>query len=543
MAYVQCGTITKEIGSTSLGMAFSATLYVDRSTTPFSRRIYIDKVTISYPASYNTVRTSNCYFRIWCPSTSSYVIDTQYTLSTPTQIGNRYYQYTPVIGYINLPATASASLKDYTITASDVITYKRTSSSSYDVVTVSISSDIRYPDYAGISISAPSTVKLNALNQFSCPAIDFSRIYKKASTQTFTAYGAFGQSYERLSDIYVSPTQKLTRDSSFSALYWYPSILAAQGGDFINNTSRYKIYFELVDTDCPLDDNRIAWGEITGTIQYNETPPSDANPAVSVSVTEVSGAGLFARYGRYLTGKSRIRLRASISAPYGYGQSILSRTITLNGVTSTADTTIWPAVDGTYYAYALDNHNASNSDSLSYQVYDYWDPELATFAIHRCQQDGTNDDAGAYVKIEWEISVAPLGDQNSMSLTITHPQGTTTPTLTDYDESGVLIVAADIEHSYDITAALTDDLGSVTRTLRLSTAGAIMDIHNGGDGIAFGKVAELADTLEVTPNWEVILNTTDAKKISLVDALVALATAAGVDIYVHDNSQTGGTPS
>lgn len=63
-----------------------------------------------------------------------------------------------------------------------------------------------------------------------------------------------------------------------------------------------------------------------------------------------------------------------------------------------------------------------------------------------------------------------------------------------------------------------------------------MDIHNGGDGIAFGKVAELADTLEVTPNWEVILNTTDAKKISLVDALKALATATGVDIYVHSNN-------
>ena len=324
--------------------------------------------------------------------------------------------------------------------------------------------------------------------------------------------------------------------SAFNKIYWYPSILQVATGDFINNTSRYKIFFELTSTSSGLDDNRLAWGEITGYIQYNETPPANAKPAVSVAVTEISGVGLFATYGRYLVGKSQIRLTASISAPFGYGQSILTRTITLNGVTASANQTVWPAVDGTYYASAVDNHNASNNASLSYQVYDYWEPELSTFAIHRCQQDGTNDDGGAYVKIEWGIHVAPLGNQNSKSLTIVHPQGTATPALSSYDASGVLIVAADIEHSYDITATLTDDLGSSTRTLRLSTAGAIMDIHHGGDGIAFGKVAELADTLEVTPNWEVILNTTDAKKISLVDALKALATATGVDIYVHSNN-------
>jgi hypothetical protein len=352
---------------------------------------------------------------------------------------------------------------------------------------------------------------------------------------TFSAYGAFGQNYERSSDLYISSSAKPAKSSAFSTLYWYPSILSVATGDFVNNTSRYKIYFELTSTSSGLDDNRIAWGEITGTIQYNETPPTNAKPAVSVAVTEISGVGLYAQYGRYLIGKSQIRLTASISAPFGYGQSILTRTITLNGATASANQTVWPAVDGTYYASAVDNHNASNNASLSYQVYDYWDPVLSTFAIHRCRQDGTNDDAGAYVKIEWGISVAPLGNQNSKSLTITHPQGSTSPTLNSYNASGTLIVAADIEHSYDITATLTDDLGSTTRTMRLSTAGAILDIHNGGDGIAFGKVAELADTLEVTADWDVILNTANAKQINLVAALEALATAAGINIYVNNS--------
>ena len=531
MAYVQVGTITKNIGPTRCGIAFTATLYVDRSTTPYSRRMHISRVTVSYPAGWYRVSTSKVFVKLRSYTSSGYVLDGSYNISTPVQIGDRYYQYTDEIGYVDLPWTAGNSLGDYALRVSDIFTYKITSiDSSYTVGTVSTEPSFRFPDYAGMSFSAPAVVKLNALNIFTCPAINLSNIYK-SSRQVFAAYGAFGQNYERSSDIYANASTKISRDSVFSSVTWYPSILQVATGDFVNNTSRYKIHFELTDPDSDLDDNRIAWGEITGYIQYNETPPANAKPGVSVSVTEISGAGLYARYGRYLAGKSRIRLQASITAPFGYGQSILTRTITLNGATSSADTSLWPAVDATYYASAVDNHNASNNASLSYQVYDYWDPALPTFAIHRCQQDGTNDDAGAYVKIEWGISVAPLGNQNSKSLTIIHPQGTATPTLATYDASGSLIVAADIEHSYDITATLTDDLGSVTRTMRLSTAGAIMDIHNGGDGIAFGKVAELADTLEVTADWDVILNTTDAHKINLVSALKALAAATGVNIY------------
>ena len=532
MAYVQVGTITKSMTNMLADLYFSATLYVDRSTSPPSRRMYINPIIVSYPASITFSASWRVNLRIkTCPSPYTAAVDNWYNLSSPVQDGTNYYRQTDAIGYIDLPATAGNVGGDYDLWVYFNYSYKFTTSSSFTNESTYISHAFRYPDYAGISITAPATVKLNALNQFTCPTVDLTGIYKKTTTQTFTAYGAFGQNYERSSDVWRTSSAKLGRDTAFSSIYWYPSILSVATGDFVNNTSRYKIYFELVDTDSYLDDNRIAWGEITGVIQYNETPPANAKPGVSVSVTELSGVGLYARYGRYLIGKSRIRLRAAITTPFGYGQAIISQTITLNGVTSSADTSIWPAVDATYYASAVDNHNASNNASLSYQVYDYWDPALPTFAIHRCRQDGTNDDSGAYVKIEWGISVAPLGNQNSKSLTITHPQGSTSPTLNSYNASGSLIVAADIEHSYDITATLTDDLGSVTRTMRLSTAGAIMDIHNGGDGIAFGKVAELADTLEVTADWDVILNTTDAHKIDLVAALKALAQATGVNIY------------
>ena len=536
MAYIQCGTVTK---TASDGKGFTLrlrlVLYVDRSVSPYAYRVYVEG--FRYYAS--TTLLNQLYsgginygkLTISC-SGSAVQIDTgqvNFSFTILSDADGTYIQ-TSAPGYYDLPNSGRQGSYDFRTYLYATAT-TRNSQGQATLHTATVSNSFIFPKYYNLQITAPSTVKLNNLNAFSCGAIDLSSLSGYVSNMSFSAFGAFGQNYERTSDLYISSSAKPAKSSAFSTLYWYPSILQVATGDFVNNTSRYKIYFELTSTSSGLDDNRIAWGEITGYIQYNETPPTNAKPSVSVAVAEISGVGLFARYGRYLVGKSQIRLTASISAPFGYGQEILTRTITLNGSTASANQTVWPSVDGTYYASAVDNHNASNNASLSYQVYDYWEPALPTFAIHRCRQDGTNDDAGAYVKIEWGISVAPLGNQNSKSLTITHPQGSTSPTLSSYSASGSLIVAADIEHSYDITATLTDDLGSVTQTLRLSTAGAIMDIHNGGDGIAFGKVAELADTLEVTADWDVILNTTDAHKINLVSALKALAAATGVNIY------------
>ena len=45
--------------------------------------------------------------------------------------------------------------------------------------------------------------------------------------------------------------------------------------------------------------------------------------------------------------------------------------------------------------------------------------------------------------------------------------------------------------------------------MNLSTAGVIMDFLAGGDGIGLGKVAELADTVDINPNWTLRINNID----------------------------------
>ena len=64
-----------------------------------------------------------------------------------------------------------------------------------------------------------------------------------------------------------------------------------------------------------------------------------------------------------------------------------------------------------------------------------------------------------------------------------------------------------------------------------------MDIYRGGHGLAFGKVAgDGQDAGDLLAELDTILNTRDAKQINLIDALVALAQKAGVDIYVQSSN-------
>ena len=379
-----------------------------------------------------------------------------------------------------------------------------------------------------VTFTPPSTVKLNDVNFFSCPSFTLPDNYSLSGLLYIDATTSF-------------ETNNI-RGRTISGFYWYPPASLAQSGDFSGGVGEYYLSASCYSISTwrqgtyqtgGVSSTIIAFDLPSGAILYNETPSAAALPLVTLTASEISGAGLYARYGKYIKGKSQVRYTAAVTYRYGAVKSYFELVVGYD-YTTALTYTFWPEEAGTATAHAEDDHNGETEVSLNYDVYDYWTPGL-TVAIHRCTQNGTRDDNGPYCLIEWAINVAPLGNQNSRSLTITHPEGTTTPTLSSYTASGSLIVAADPEHSYNIGFALTDDFGTITRTLRLSTAGVIMDIFHGGHGVAFGKVSENDYTLEITSDWDVLLNTSNARQIKLVDALVALANAAGINIYVNNS--------
>lgn len=456
------------------------------------------------------------------------------TWSTPASIGGGKY-------YTNL--TNASSVPTLTLNLSPGDSFTSSFSLRAGSTTMRCYGTVCLPQH--VTVTPPATVTLNVPNYFTCTSFTIPNVAGLSAA----AYGWLLPS-NKSAPLYLDASTQMTgtngRGNTYSGFYWYPNYTLAQSGDFSGGVGQYK-----VSASIPVN---ISWSstssggtggvyliavifeDVTGTIVYNETPSSAAAPTITLTATEVSGSGLYAQYGKYIKGMSQVRYTAAVTYKFGSVKSYFELVVGYN-YTTNSTYTFWPETAGTATAHAEDDHGAETEVSVNYDVYDYWAPTL-TAAIHRCRQDGTRDDSGSYCLIEWAINVAPLGNQNSKSLTITHPAGTSTPTLSSYTASGSLIVAADPELSYDIGFSLTDDFTTVTRTMKLSTAGVIMDIYRGGHGIAFGKVAENDYTLEVTSEWDVLLNTSNAKQINLVDALEALATAAGINIYVQQQNNS-----
>lgn len=135
-------------------------------------------------------------------------------------------------------------------------------------------------------------------------------------------------------------------------------------------------------------------------------------------------------------------------------------------------------------------------------VYDYSAPSITVQSYHRCNQDGSASDTGAYCQIIVGYSVSPIDNNNAKTAKLSSTVFNDTKTLTSYTETVTYFFAVNIEHSYDIAIMLEDSIQFVTKTIRISTAGVIMDFLAGGKGIGLGKVAEHPQMVEVNSDWE-----------------------------------------
>lgn len=352
------------------------------------------------------------------------------------------------------------------------------------------SGTIYYP--IDVTITPPASVATNALNVFNLTQVTVRDDMSLQATGRYASTSCAG---------YIDATTSCAGyHGDLSNFTLYPLLETTEGLFPDGSAETFSVSISATYSTGAFSNIPYFSASWTGDISKNINPPAAAKPSVTVTQEEVDGAGLLARYGKYIKGKSAVKFTASCVYRYGAVENYFDMVVGYNWG-QTKEVTIRPTEDGTAEASCSDDHGAEASAVSAYSVYDYWEPELSTFAIHRCDWDGTNNDYGAYVKIEWGINVAPLGNQNSKSLVITHPQGNTNVSPVAYDSTGQLIVAANTEQSYDITIALTDDFTTLTRTTRLSTAGAVLDIYAGGKGIAFGKVAESPNVFEVTPDW------------------------------------------
>lgn len=232
---------------------------------------------------------------------------------------------------------------------------------------------------------------------------------------------------------------------------------------------------------------------------------------ITFSAEQPTAAMRSAFPGIYVAGYTKLKVSATVSAKYSASAWQVNFTIAGSAPTemSQSSGSKWEGVsinpvtvNGDVVVSVVDSRGLRSESKLRFSsITAYNAPSVSAISFHRCREDRTKDDSGGYCLISATFTISPVANKNSKSAAIASSIYNNSQALSSYTQTLEWFFAADIEHSYEITLSAIDTITRMDATVKLSTAGVIMDFLAGGKGIGLGKVAEYSETVEVNPEW------------------------------------------
>ena len=231
---------------------------------------------------------------------------------------------------------------------------------------------------------------------------------------------------------------------------------------------------------------------------FTANVPSNIVPTInSVNLSEAVSE-IYAQFGAYVQGKSKIS--GSISASGSYSSTIKSYSISINGAsyTSSSFTTGFLTTSGsnTCLITVKDSRGRTKSQSVTFNVVAYANPAINSFSVSRCDQDGTPNDEGNCAKCVVSASISSVNNGNTKSFQIKYKKISETEwSIFDLDNTNYtlnttqIIQNIDTESEYNFKMVATDFFSFAEYSHNLSTAYTLVDYNQSGKGIAIGKVS------------------------------------------------------
>ena len=165
------------------------------------------------------------------------------------------------------------------------------------------------------------------------------------------------------------------------------------------------------------------------------------------------------------------------------------------------------SASATTVAYSAGDTYTANAGITLYAIWKlaYTKPRITNLSVKRCTIDGTLDDAGTWMHVEFDCACdrpaveIKMGWKQSASNSAWSYQ--TMPGGTAIGRADFMINLGDgsSEYSYDIQVSVRDGPGDAytsTETITIEGTKFVVDFKSGGTGVAFGKPAEFDDTLD-----------------------------------------------
>lgn len=284
--------------------------------------------------------------------------------------------------------------------------------------------------------------------------------------------------------------------SSDTSISWTPPLSLAQ-----QNTTGTSVSITFTITTYS---GSTSVGTNTKTITC--TIPASVAPTVSIALSDPTGHS--SRYGYYVQGQSKIKI--VVTASGSQGSTIKTYSTTADGKTYTAATVTTDFISGsgtlTIKTTVKDSRGRTATESKTISVWGYSQPKISAITATRCNADGSQNSSGSYISVKFSTVSSSVDNMNSIAYAVQYKKASetayTTANLTDYAgrhsvSNAVFVFPADTASSYDITLIVTDDFGSVKKTAVGSSVKKLWSWLSKGLGIAFGKIAELENVMDI----------------------------------------------
>lgn len=311
----------------------------------------------------------------------------------------------------------------------------------------------------------------------------------------------------------LGQTTTIATGSTASSLSWSPAVATYAPLLTGNMSTTATIY-------CDTYNGSTLIGTRTASITMS-LKAADVAPSLSLTIEDATVSppdatkSCLEYYGAFVATKSKFKI--TTVPTLAYGASVAATSISANGATynSSPATTgaIVNAAQNTVTGRIVDSRGQAATDTETVTVLPYTVPLINAISVHRCQQDGTLDDGGAYCRVDYDVDITALNNHNSKTLKVGIKKVTdanyteTTVTLSAYSATGYVVVAANTEFSHDVRISLIDDFSTTVYDTQISSAYVRpLNFRTGGLGIGIGKVSEYDKTVDLAADWTLLKN-------------------------------------
>lgn len=247
---------------------------------------------------------------------------------------------------------------------------------------------------------------------------------------------------------------------------------------------------------------------------FTLTVPSTIVPTISAVTLAEGVSGLAAQFGGYVQAKSKLSVK--ITAAGALSSTIKTYKTVVQGVTFTGASitsgVLMHSGTSTVTITVTDSRGRTASTTRSITVIPYASPKIISFQGFRSLANGTENYEGTYVNAGVNFSISPVSNKNTASYTLEYKlqTATTWTALTSgsvYALNSNIISASGVfstERSYDIRLTVKDYFTTVTSVFDIPTAFTLLDFNKSGKGLAFGKVSEKENAMEIAMDVEFI---------------------------------------